>query len=176
MPLTNRRNFIKSSALATVGGFPFIANTKAAPKAIGANDRMRIAVAGLNGRGKSHIGGFLGQKNVEIAYVIDPDEQVLSRTVQSLKGRGQKNVKGVTDVRKALEDKDVDALTVAAPNHWHSLMTIWGAQAGKHVYVEKPMSHDVLEGRIAVAAQEKYGVVIQHGTQQRSGYLMTHSH
>ena len=67
MPLTNRRHFIKSSALATVGGFPFIANTKAAPKAIGANDRMRIAVAGLNGRGKSHIGGFLGQKNVEIA-------------------------------------------------------------------------------------------------------------
>ena len=168
MPLTNRRNFIKSSALATVAGFPFIANTKATPKVIGANDRMRIAVAGLNGRGKSHIGGFLGQKNVEIAYVIDPDEQVLSRTVQSLKGRGQKNVKGVTDVRKALEDKDVDALTVAAPNHWHSLMTIWGAQAGKHVYVEKPMSHDVLEGRIAVAAQEKYGVVIQHGTQQRS--------
>ena len=168
MPLTNRRHFIKSSALATVGGFPFIANTKAAPKAIGANDRIRIAVAGLNGRGKSHIGGFLGQKNVEIAYVIDPDQQVLSRTVESLKGRGQKNVKGVTDVRQALEDKDVDALTVAAPNHWHSLMTIWGAQAGKHVYVEKPMSHDVLEGRVAVAAQQKYGVVIQHGTQQRS--------
>ena len=169
MSLINRRHFIKSSALA-VGGFPLIANTKAAPRAIGANDRIRIAVAGLNGRGKSHIGGFLGQKNVEIAYVIDPDKQVLSRTVESLKGRGQKNVKGVTDVRKALEDKDVDALTVAAPNHWHSLMTIWGAQAGKHVYVEKPMSHDVLEGRIAVAAQEKYGVVIQHGTQQPVSY------
>ena len=110
---------------------------------------MRIAVAGLNGRGKSHIGGFLSQKNVEIPYVIDPDKQVLSRTVESLKGRGQQ-VKGVVDVREALDDKNVDAIAIAAPNHWHSLMTIWAAQAGKHVYVEKPMSHDVVEGRVAV--------------------------
>ena len=163
----NRRHFIQSTAFA-LSGFPLISNTKSAHRAIGANDRIRIAVAGLNSRGKSHINGFLGQKNVEIAYVIDPDKQLLSRTVESLKGRGQKNIKGVTEVRTALEDKDVDALTIATPNHWHSLMTIWGAQSGKHVYVEKPMSHDVFEGRIAVAAQQKYGVVIQHGTQQRS--------
>ena len=167
MPSMNRRHFIQSTAFA-LSGFPLISNTKSAHRAIGANDRIRIAVAGLNSRGKSHINGFLGQKNVEIAYVIDPDKRLLSRTVESLKGRGQKNIKGVTDVRTALEDKDVDALTIATPNHWHSLMTIWGAQSGKHVYVEKPMSHDVFEGRIAVAAQQKYGVVIQHGTQQRS--------
>lgn len=163
----SRRKFIKTTSLAAFGGGPFIANTKSSGKVIGANDRMRIAVAGLNGRGKSHIGGFLGQKNVEIPYVIDPDKQVLSRTVASLKGRGQP-VKGVVDIREALDDKNVDAIAIAAPNHWHSLMTIWGAQAGKHVYVEKPMSHDVEEGRVAVAAQKKYGVVIQHGTQQRS--------
>ena len=163
----SRRNFIKTTSLAAFGGGPFIANTKSSGNVIGANDRMRIAVAGLNGRGKSHIGGFLGQKNVEIPYVIDPDKQVLSRTVASLKGRGQP-VKGVVDIREALDDKNVDAIAIAAPNHWHSLMTIWGAQAGKHVYVEKPMSHDVEEGRVAVAAQKKYGVVIQHGTQQRS--------
>ena len=76
--------------------------------------------------------------------------------------------KGVTDLRVALDDKNVDAITLATPNHWHSLQTIWGAQAGKHVYVEKPMSHDIVEGRICVEAQKKYGVVIQHGTQQRS--------
>jgi predicted dehydrogenase len=74
----------------------------------------------------------------------------------------------VADVRQALEDKSLDAISIAAPNHWHSLMTIWAAQAGKHVYVEKPMSHDVQEGRVVVEAQKKYGVVIQHGTQSRS--------
>src|ERR1700692_3393442 len=73
-----------------------------------------------------------------------------------------------TDVRKLLEDKSLDAISIATPNHWHSLITIWACQAGKHVYVEKPMSHDIAEGRSAVAAQKKYGVVVQHGTQSRS--------
>jgi len=90
--------------------------------------------------------------------------------MKDLEGRvtGPFNCKGISDVRKALEDPNLDAISIATPNHWHSLMTIWAAQAGKHVYVEKPMSHDIHEGRIAVAAQEKYGVVIQHGTQSRS--------
>ena len=144
--------------------------TQASGKIIGANERLRIAVAGLNGRGKNHISGWLGQKNVEIAYVIDPDRKVLERTLKNLQGRvqGKFNCKGVTDVREALNDKSLDAISVATPNHWHSLITIWAAQAGKHVYVEKPMSHDVYEGRVAVEAQKKYGVVIQHGTQRRS--------
>ena len=165
---TSRRHFLKTSAAAAAAGVPLISGTKSAPKIIGANDTLRIAVAGLNGRGGSHIGGWLGQKNVEIAYVIDPDEKVLARAVENLKKKGQKNVKGIADVRKALEDKELDAISIATPNHWHSLMTIWAAQAGKHVYVEKPMSHDVTEGRVAVAAAEKYGVVVQHGTQSRS--------
>jgi predicted dehydrogenase len=95
---------------------------------------------------------------------------VLDRSLKALqeKTKGKYTTKGVTDVRKALEDPTLDAISIAAPNHWHSLMTIWGAQAGKHVYVEKPMSHDVAEGRIVVEAQKKYGVVIQHGTQRRS--------
>lgn len=127
-------------------------------------------MAGCNGRGKSHIGGWLKQDNVEIVYVIDPDQQVLDRTLKSIKDRvkGKFTTKGLTDVRKALEDPTLDAISVATPNHWHSLITIWAAQAGKHVYVEKPMSHDVEEGRICVEAQRKYGVVIQHGTQRRS--------
>lgn len=167
MPRPNRRTFLKTSAAAS--SF-LITGTRASGNIIGANDRVRVAVAGLNGRGKSHLAGWMKQKNVEVAYVIDPDKNVLNSTLARLGDRveGKYTTKGVKDLREALEDKNVDALSIAAPNHWHSLMTIWGAQHGKHVYVEKPMSHDVAEGRTAVAAQRKYGVVIQHGTQRRS--------
>lgn len=165
----NRRVFLGSST-ALAGGALLVNPMTAVGSVLGANDRLRIAVAGLNGRGKAHIGGWLGQKNVEIAYLIDPDEKVLARRLKEVEGKvkGRYKVKGVKDIRTALEDKNLDAISIATPNHWHSLMTIWGAQAGKHVYVEKPMSHDVLEGRIAVEAQKKYGVVVQHGTQRRS--------
>ena len=168
MTQTNRRRFLQASSAA--GASLLLTGTRASGKVLGANDRVRIAVAGLNGRGKSHISGWLGQDNVEIAYVIDPDKTVLARTLKGLEARtkGKFTTKGFTDVRQALEDKSLDALSIAAPNHWHSLMTIWGAQHGKHVYVEKPMSHDVAEGRAAVEAQKQYNVVIQHGTQRRS--------
>ena len=158
------------SAGAFAGGSLILANTRASAKVIGANERLRIAVAGVNGRGGSHIGGFMGQPNVEIAYLVDPDQRVLANSLKNLEKKidGKYTCKGVADIRTALDDPDVDAISIATPNHWHSLMTIWGAQAGKHVYVEKPMSHDVGEGRIAVEAQRKYGVVVQHGTQQRS--------
>ena len=137
--------------------------TKASGNIQGANDRVRIAVAGLNGRGGSHISGWKGQKKVEILGLVDTDKKVLDRRLKQVEWD-----KGYTDVRQALEEDALDAISIAAPNHWHSLMTIWAAQAGKHVYVEKPMSHDVVEGRIAVDAQKKYGVVVQHGTQRRS--------
>src|SRR5690606_25313965 len=142
--------------------------TRASGNIQGANDRLRIAIAGLNSRGKAHISGWLEQENVEIAYVADPDQRVLARTVDAIEKKTGKAPKGIADIRFALEDPNVDAVSIATPNHWHSLMTIWAAQAGKHVYAEKPISHDVAEGRIAVEAQQKYGVVIQHGTQSRS--------
>lgn len=162
-----RRSFLQSSA---AGAGLILTGTRASGEVKGANDKVRIAVCGLNGRGQSHLGGWAEQKNVEVAYVIDPDQNVLARTMNSLEknAKGTFTTQGLSDVRKALEDRTVDAISVAAPNHWHSLMTIWGAQAGKHVYVEKPLSHDVEEGRVAVEAQKKYGVVIQHGTQTRS--------
>ncbi len=165
-----RRQFIRRTAGAAAVGTFAIAGTRASAKVIGANERLRIAVVGVNGRGGSHISGFMGVPNVEIAYLVDPDENVLNKAVEGLKKKtqGAFTTKGATDIRKVLEDPEVDAISVATPNHWHALMTIWGAQAGKHVYVEKPMSHDVAEGRIAVEAQEKYGVVVQHGTQSRS--------
>jgi predicted dehydrogenase len=165
---SNRRNFITTTGV--LGSSLILAGTRASGQVLGSNDRLRIAVAGLNGRGKSHIDGWLGQDNVEIAWVIDPDKKVLARTMQLVeeKSGGKSKPQGAADVRTALDDKSLNAISVATPNHWHSLITIWAAQAGKHVYVEKPMSHDVAEGRIAVEAQKKYGVVIQHGTQSRS--------
>lgn len=170
MKTSNRRTFFKNSALAAGVTTVLLSGTKASGNVIGANNRLRIAVAGLNGRGKNHISGWLGQENVELAYVADPDSRVLTGTLRGLerKGKGGKATQGVGDIRRALDDPSVDAISIATPNHWHSLMTIWGAQASKHVYVEKPMSHDVREGRIVVEAQKKYGVVIQHGTQTRS--------
>ena len=168
MSRLSRRRFLQTSSVA--GASFLITGTRASGNIPGANDRLRIAVAGINGRGSGHIGAWSGMENVEIAYLIDPDRKVLANKMKGLEKRmqGRFNCKGVTDVREALADRNVDAISIAAPNHWHSLMTIWAAQAGKHVYVEKPMSHDVVEGRIAVEAQEKHGVVIQHGTQNRS--------
>jgi predicted dehydrogenase len=167
MSQLTRRRFLTTSA---AGGSLLLMGTRASGAVRGANDRLRVAVAGLNGRGAAHVAGFLNEPDVEIAYLVDPDRNVLAAALQKLQERteGKLTTKGVTDVREALDDEHVDVLSIATPNHWHSLMTIWGAQAGKHVYVEKPMSHDVAEGHIVVAAQRKYGVVIQHGTQNRS--------
>ena len=167
MARTTRRQFFQTSAL--VSGAFYIGGTKASGDVIGANGRVRIAVIGLNGRGKSHLAGFGKLKSVEIASVVDPDENVLNRCLSKVQSKENgKNCRGHKDIRSVLEDKNIDAISIATPNHWHSLMTIWGAQAGKHVYVEKPMSHDITEGRVAVEAQKKYGVVVQHGTQRRS--------
>ena len=166
MSHTNRRRFLQTATVAAASYL--ITGTKASGQIKGANDRLRIGVVGVNCRGSSHIGGWLSQENVEVAYLIDPDQKVLARRINDVQRRvqGQYSPQGVSDVREALDDKNLDAISVATPNHWHTLMTIWGAQHGKHVYVEKPMSHDIREGRIAVEAQKKYGVVVQHGTQQ----------
>ena len=164
MSSISRRRFV--AAASAVGAAPFVMRPG---RVLGANDRIRIAVAGINGRGGSHIGGWMKQKNVEVVCLIDPDRKVLERRAKQVAEKsGGKAPRSVTDIREALEDKNLDAISIAAPNHWHSLMTIWAAQAGKHVYVEKPMSHDIAEGRVVVEAQKKYGVVIQHGTQRRS--------
>ncbi len=165
---STRRQFLQTTS--AVGGSFIIMGTKATAGIKGANDRVRIAVAGLNGRGRSHIDGWSHADNVEIAYVIDPAENVLKSRLNDLEKRSEGKLKtsGLADFRDALDDKNLDAISVATPNHWHSLITIRAAEAGKHVYVEKPMSHDVSEGRVAVEAQKKYGVVVQHGTQRRS--------
>jgi predicted dehydrogenase len=171
--MTQRRDFIKKSVLGTagisIGAMGFSAKSYAS--IMGANDRFRIAVCGVNGRGKSHIAGFSKQENVEIVYLVDPDSSVLASRVKQLQEQKEgisNRVTGVVDVRKVLDDKNIDAITCATPNHWHSQMIIWAAQAKKHIYVEKPASHDIYEGRVALAAAEKYGIVVQHGAQRRS--------
>jgi predicted dehydrogenase len=145
-----------------------VAGTKSSRKVIGANDTIRVAVAGIHGRGGEHIREFAGMEGVEIAYLVDPDSTLFASRIKSIEALVGNRPKTVYDLRKALEDKNLDAVSIAAPNHWHSLLTIWACQAGKHVYVEKPCSHTMFEGRKCVEAAEKYGVVVQHGTQQRS--------
>jgi predicted dehydrogenase len=165
MSLT-RRSFLKRSlaAAATIT----IAGTKSSGKVVGANDTIHIAVAGLNSRGGSHVGAWSGMKGVEITYLIDPDTRTYDRRLKQAADKGRKQPQVIQDVRKALEDKNLDAISIATPNHWHALMTLWGCQAGKDVYVEKPCSHNVHEGRIAVEAAKKYNRIVQHGTQSRS--------
>jgi len=165
MRLTRRR-FLESS-LATAATIT-VAGTKSSGKVLGANDTVRIGVAGLNGRGGSHVGEFSGMKNVEIVYLIDPHQGTYKGRIAQLAKAGRKEPTCVQDVRKALEDKNLDAISIATPNHWHALMTIWACQAGKDVYVEKPCSHNIHEGRIAVETAHKYKRIVQHGTQSRA--------
>ena len=162
----SRRSFLSGAATGSL----LLLGTRASGAVKGANDRVRIAVVGCNGRGQAHLKGWMGIPNVEVAFIVDPDSNVLASSLAGLekKRSGKAMPVGVADFRRVLDDPSIDAISIAAPNHWHSLMTIRAAQAGKHVYVEKPLSHDVAEGRVAVEAQKKYGVVIQHGTQKRS--------
>jgi predicted dehydrogenase len=165
MTQQTRRRFLQSSlaAAATVT----IAGTKSSPRVLGANETIRIAIAGLNGRGGAHVGAFAKMQGVEIAYLVDPDTRTFGKRISQVTDAGGKEPKTVQDIRRVLEDKSIDAITVATPNHWHALMTIWGCQAGKDVYVEKPCSHNIHEGRIAVEMARKHNRIVQHGTQKR---------
>lgn len=166
MSRMTRRRFIQSTlaAAATVT----IAGTKSSGRVLGANDAVRVAIAGLNGRGASHVGAYAGMKEVEIAYLVDPDSRTFGGRLKQIDAKTGQKPKAVQDIRVALEDKNLDAVSIATPNHWHALMTIWACQADKDVYVEKPSSHNVHEGRIAVEVARKHKRIVQHGTQSRS--------
>jgi len=161
MENSGRRNFLKTSALAA-------ATAASVKHVLGANDRVRVAVIGLNGRGWDHVRGYQSLAGVEVAYFCDADERVLDRRLADCEKIGLARPQTYTDIRKLLEDKNVDAVSIASPNHWHSLMGIWAAQAGKDIYIEKPCSHNWWEGRQLVRAIEKYKVICQHGSQCRS--------
>ncbi|MBV9498166.1 MAG: Gfo/Idh/MocA family oxidoreductase [Acidobacteriaceae bacterium] len=159
-----RRSFLKAGAIAAAG----ITTAASAKKVLGANDRIRVAVIGVRGRGWDHVKGYKSIPGVEIAYFCDVDENVLNKRLEDADKLGIPKPQTYVDVRKLLEDKNVDAVSIATPNHWHSLIGIWAAQAGKDIYIEKPCSHNWWEGRQLVKAVDKYKVICEHGSQCRS--------
>ncbi|HEX5103703.1 MAG TPA: Gfo/Idh/MocA family oxidoreductase, partial [Pirellulaceae bacterium] len=169
MSRLSRRRFVQAAAAASTA-FPLftIGGTKASGRVIGANDTIRVGVAGIHGRGGSHLSAFTDMDKVAVTYLIDCDSSLFDSRSKNVEQRTGIRPNCVQDVRQALDDKTLDAVTVATTNHSHSLITVWACQAGKDVYVEKPISHNVFEGRKCVEAAKKYGCVVQHGTQSRS--------
>lgn len=163
MKSLNRREFLKTTLLGTA-----VLSTAPAWAADGsANGDLRYAVVGFGGRGQNHIDELRKMSGTRMVALCDVDDSILKKEIQKCETKGQK-VDGYTDFRKILERKDVDFVTFATPNHWHSLNAIWAIQAGKDVYVEKPISHNVWEGSQVVAAARKYKRIVQAGTQSRS--------
>jgi predicted dehydrogenase len=168
MPI-ERREFLKTTGkAATVAA----ASLALGGKILGANDRVRVAICGTRGRGVDHILGFAKVPKAQIVALCDVDENVLNQRLADVEKLGIPKPKSYTDLRKLLEDKDIDAVSIATPNHWHSLQAIWTCQAGKDVYVEKPCSHNTFEGRQLVGAVKKYNRICQHGSQWRSNPAM----
>lgn len=164
-----RRDFLKTGAVAAAT----IATS--ARKVLGANDRIRVAVIGVRGRGWDHVKGYSTIPGVEIAYFCDVDENVTRKRLADAERMGIAKPQTYVDVRQLLEDKNVDAVSIATPNHWHSLIGIWAAQARKDIYIEKPCSHNWWEGRQLVRAIEKYNVICEHGSQCRSSAAILES-
>jgi predicted dehydrogenase len=162
-----RRDFLKLTS-AGVASTALGITASSYEEIVGANDRVRVAICGVRGRGNDHIHGFSRVAAAHIAALCDVDESELNRRLGEIEKMGTPRPKSYVDVRKLLEDKDIDAISIATPNHWHSLMAIWACQAGKDVYVEKPCSHNTFEGRQLVRAVKKYNRICQHGSQWRS--------
>lgn len=173
--MEQRRDFIKKMAIAggglLVSGNTFGFTAKSYNRIIGANERINVAIVGLNGRGGSMSGTFAKQKNAIVGTVCDVDSRTIPKVQASINKITNETPKGEKDIRKVLADKTVDAIYIATPDHWHAPMTIMGCQAGKHVYVEKPLSHNPREGELAIAAAAKYKRVVQMGAQRRSSPL-----
>jgi predicted dehydrogenase len=165
----SRRDFLKeglevtTASVATLGAVTFLPH-----RVFGASDRVRVAICGVRGRGLNHIWSYSKIHNAEIAALCDIDENILRRRLSDMERMGLPKPMTYVDVRKLLDDKSIDAISIATPNQWHSLMAIWACQAGKDVYVEKPCSHNLWEGKQLVRAAQTYSRIVQHGTQSRS--------
>ncbi len=165
----SRRKFIKKSTIAFVAGsvLPHF-SAKSYAQIIGANEKINVSVMGVNSRGNALAKNFASQKNCNVIHVCDVDNRAITKCLTALKNRQTITVKTFTDFRKSLESKDVDALVIAAPDHWHAPASLLAMQAGKHVYVEKPCSHNPKEGELLVEAAKKYDKIVQMGNQRRS--------
>ncbi len=162
-----RREFLRLGA-ATAAGAAFTNSFVASSRAAGANSKLTTAVIGTNGRGAAHIECFTNIPNVEIAYICDVDDRAVASGVKAATKKQSKEPKGLKDFRKALEDKSLDAISIATPDHWHAPMAILALAAGKHVYVEKPCSHNPHEGELLIKAVKNSGRLLQMGNQRRS--------
>jgi predicted dehydrogenase len=171
-----RRVFLQDSAKIAAGmaaisglaGADAPTTDKADAKPAGPNEVLRVAVCGVHGRGKDHIAGWSKQKEVRITAICDIDLNVAEAAAKTVEKQYGTKPAVIQDIRRLLDDKAIDAVSIATPNHWHALAAIWACQAGKDVYVEKPVSHNVTEGRRMVEAARKYGRIVQTGTQCRS--------
>jgi len=166
--MVTRREFLDTRAVGTAG-LAFTSSAKSYAQIMGANDRLNFAIVGLNGRGYAHLSSLKANaRAARVAYICDVESNILARFAAEAGRELGYTPKAVRDFRDALADKNVDAISIATPDHWHAPMAILGLQADKHVYVEKPCSHNPAEGAMLVAAQKKYGKLVQMGTQQRS--------
>ncbi|MFM7411895.1 MAG: Gfo/Idh/MocA family protein, partial [Planctomycetota bacterium] len=173
---TSRRDFVSQAlALATAaladGRPPVAAEPAATVAAIATGDTLRVAVIGVNGQGRAHVDNWLDTPGVELVAICDCDPAASARCLAQVEKRKQpprRLPEAVADVRRLLERKDIDAVSIATPNHWHALMAVWAMQAGKDVYVEKPCSHTVEEGRVITQWARKLGKMCQMGVQSRS--------
>jgi len=157
----NRRHFLMSTAAATGAVRPSMLAS--------ANDTVRVAVVGVRGQGGAHIRVYSAMPNVQIAALCDVDETVLDKRLKEIESAGKPRPARYTDFRKLLEDRSIDAVSIATPNHHHALQTIWALEAGKDVYIEKPCSHNMYESRQLIVAQKKYSQrIVAHGTNSRS--------
>lgn len=166
----SRREFVKKST-AGAAGLSLTFSARSYSNILGANDRMNFGAVGVRGRGKALIKSVAAQTNTAMAAICDVDRREFDITGKLVQENFDKKAKTYTDIRKMLENKDIDAILIATPEHWHAPMALMGVQAGKHVYVEKPCSHNPREGEILVEARQKYGKVIQMGNQQRSANI-----
>jgi predicted dehydrogenase len=171
--MTKRRDFIKQSVLGTagiaIGGMGFSA--KSYGSVVGANERLNIAVIGIRSRGQEHIESWCSLSkthNIRLSVLCDADEQFFAERSKTVSEKSGFNPSVEWDMRKVFENRDIHAVSFATPNHWHALGSIWACQAGKHVYVEKPCSHNIFEGRKMIEASRRYNVRIQVGFQNRS--------
>ncbi|MFB3131493.1 MAG: Gfo/Idh/MocA family protein [Rhodothermales bacterium] len=166
----NRRTFIKQTTAAGIG-LGVMGHLSAVRGLAAPSNKIVVAVMGVNSRGGALARSFARAEGAEIAYICDVDTRAWERCIKAVdkaKGQDAKTPEGVTDFRRILDDQDVDALVIAAPDHWHAPATLLALQAGKHVYVEKPCGHNPREGELLVEAQRHHGRVVQMGSQQRS--------
>lgn len=177
MKKTNRRNFLKQVSAVGLGlslnSISYsTASAKSYSRIVGSNERVNMAVMGTNGRGAGMAKNFQNTKGVDMCIVCDVEDNALAKGIAAVKKAGG-DPKIEKDIRKVLENKDIDALLITAPDHWHAPATIMACQAGKHVYCEKPCSHNPYEGELSIAAARKYNRVVQIGAQRRSWPKLT---